>query len=97
MAGRRGRTVYRDHQWTGARSRALARAAYRCQVCGGAGRLEVHHRRPLAVGGAAFAIDNLEVRCRRCHFAAHHPPRHTPWDRLVNELLVYRVQVGPRR
>ena len=92
MAGRRGRTVYRDRRWASARSRALARAAYRCQTCGGVGRLEVHHRRSLALGGAAFEIGNLEVRCRRCHLTAHHPPRHTPWDRLVNELLNEGIQ-----
>ncbi len=87
MAGTRGRTVYRDRRWAHVRRAVLSRAAWRCGVCGGVGRLEVHHRRPLAAGGAAFAIGNLEVRCRRCHLRAHHPPRHSPWDRLVNELL----------
>ena len=92
MAGRRGRPVYRDRRWAHVRSVALARAGWRCDACGGAGRLEVHHRRPLAAGAAAFEIGNLEVRCRRCHLTAHHPPRHTPWDRLVNELLNEGIQ-----
>ena len=49
---------------------------WRCEACGAVRRLEVHHWRPLARGGAPFEPANLEVRCRRCHLATHHFPRH---------------------
>ena len=91
MAGIRGRMVYRDRRWAHVRQAALARAGWRCRACGGVGRLEVHHRRPLASGGAAFEPANLEVRCRRCHFAAHRPvkrddPARRAWLALVHDL-----------
>ena len=47
----------------------LERARRRCARCGGVGRLEVHHRQPLAAGGDPFNADNLLALCRKCHFA----------------------------
>ena len=71
MAGHLGRKLYRLAAWKRARLLALRRAGYKCQRCGGARRLEVHHRTPLEHGGAPFDPANLEVICRHCHFAAH--------------------------
>ena len=53
---------------------ALEAAGWRCGRCGVAGRLEVHHRRPLHLGGARYDPENLEVVCRGCHVAAHRRP-----------------------
>jgi len=53
---------------------ALDAAGWRCRRCAGVGRLEVHHRVPIAQGGARFALDNLEVLCRRCHLGEHAAP-----------------------
>ena len=64
------RRVYRSHRWRRLRLMVLERARRRCERCGGAGRLEVHHRRPMGAGGDPFDADNLEALCRRCHFAA---------------------------
>ncbi|MYK58478.1 MAG: HNH endonuclease, partial [Rhodospirillaceae bacterium] len=54
-----------------ARRKALERARRRCERCGATGRLEAHHRVPLAEGGAPRDPDNLEVLCPACHKAAH--------------------------
>ena len=55
-------------QWARARRAALERDGWRCQDCGKAGFLEVDHIRPLADGGAAFDVANLQTLCRDCHF-----------------------------
>lgn len=87
MAGRLGRRIYRTRSWAHARRLALVAARYRCQRCGRAGVLEVHHRRPLADGGEAYALRNLEAVCRRCHQVAHHPipPDRQAWLDFVQE------------
>ena len=79
-AERLRRRVYRSKAWAGARAAARARAGFRCEKCGGAGRLEVHHVVPLAAGGAPFDDRNLKVLCRRCHFMAE-PGRDKARDR----------------
>ena len=56
------------------RLRAMERAGWRCQRCGSTGRLEAHHRVPLSKGGVKFHLSNIEIVCRRCHFAEHRPP-----------------------
>lgn len=58
--------------WKHARTKAKDRAGWRCERCGKAGRLEVHHRVPVAEGGPLTDQDNLIVLCRACHFSEHH-------------------------
>ncbi|MDE2661250.1 MAG: HNH endonuclease signature motif containing protein [Acidobacteriota bacterium] len=69
MATRNTRPIYRSKQWKLTRLFALEAARWRCQDCGKAGVLEVHHVQPLADGGDPFELDNLRVLCRPCHFA----------------------------
>ena len=71
--------------WTAIRARAIRAAGRRCTRCGFAGRLEVHHPRPLSKGG-----DNdqaLEVVCRVCHFLQHNPPdpARLAWAKFLQE------------
>ena len=56
-------------QWALVRRLVFDRDGWRCS-CGRAGRLECHHKKALADGGAAYELSNLETKCRRCHFAA---------------------------
>jgi hypothetical protein len=51
---------------------ALQRARFGCEAqgCRNMHFLEVHHRRPLAAGGAD-TLENLVVLCSRCHRALH--------------------------
>ena len=62
---------FRGRAWMRCREAALTRAGRRCERCGAPGRLEVHHRTPIAEGGAVYDLANLEVVCRGCHFDAH--------------------------
>lgn len=75
--------------WQTIRRVALDRDGWRCQTCGKAGRLEVHHQRPLFAGGTNQP-DNLLTLCVPCHKAAHQrpvSPAKADWDRLVADLL----------
>ena len=61
----------RGRVWNALRRKVIRLAGWKCSRCGKAGRLEVHHIVPIAKGGARFALKNLEVICRRCHFDEH--------------------------
>ena len=56
-------------EWALLRRAVLNRDGYRCQSCGVASRLEVDHIVPLAHGGDAFDLANLQALCRGCHIA----------------------------
>ena len=71
MAGKRGRSVYGSKRWRRLRVTALDRDRWRCSSCGRAGALEIHHKTAVAKGGAIWALDNLEAKCRGCHFLVH--------------------------
>lgn len=59
--------------WRDTRHHALARAGHRCQACGSAHRLDVHHRSYARLGHEN--PDDLRVLCRNCHERVHHTPR----------------------
>lgn len=66
--------------WARLRKRVLARDGFRCRMCGGVGRFEVDHIRPLHLGGGD-GLDNLQTLCRSCHFkktAAENTKVYTP-------------------
>ena len=77
--------------WGKARKAALDRDGWRCQTCGKAGRLEVHHLRALERGGKPFDLDNLRTLCRDHHIRIHdgepHPEPDPEFLALVQELL----------
>ena len=67
------------------RQRILDRDGWRCQQCGAAGRLEVHHIKRWIDGGEDNP-DNLETLCRLCHIRIHQPPvdpKRQEWRDLV--------------
>ena len=59
------------------RREALDAAGWRCESCGRAGRLQVHHVKPLYMGGA-HTVDNCRVLCGRCHLAEHRSQAPSP-------------------
>ena len=61
----------RGRRWGAVRELAIRRAGRRCQECGAAGRLEVHHIKPLSQGGRRYHSGNLIVLCRGCHLGEH--------------------------
>lgn len=62
--------VYKSHEWRKIR-RFLAQQLFVCQNCGAEKATDVHHRKRLADGGEAFALENLLFLCVSCHRAAH--------------------------
>ena len=70
---------------------ALDRDGWRCQTCGRAGRLEVHHLKSLDHGGKPFELDNLRTLCREHHIRIHdgipHPKPDSALMALAEELL----------
>ena len=75
-------------KWERFRKEIFERDGWRCLKCGGAGRLEAHHIKTLADGGAPYDEANCESRCRTCHVAEHHPPdpERRAWCELLDEL-----------
>ena len=78
-------------RWAGVRMAALDRDRWRCQECGKAGLLEVHHVTPLEHGGAPFALSNTRTLCRGDHILLHGGVPKTPdpgYAALVAELMI---------
>ena len=82
-------------RWAQTRRMVLEAARWRCERCGAAGRLEVHHVEPLHGGGAACDPDNLEVVCRGCHIEAHRRPL-TPEEEGWRDLVAELADTPPR-
>ena len=72
--------------WDRVRRAALARDGYRCRSCGHPGDLEVHHIRPLADGGAALSLANVETLYAACHLAQHMDGDRLEWRRWLARL-----------
>ena len=70
-------------QWARVRRAALDRDLWRCRRCQSPLELECHHVVPLAAGGAALALANLEIICRFCHLSAHMTPERRAWRELM--------------
>ena len=75
MTSSERRAVYRRGRWRALRRVILDRDGWRCTACGRAGRLEVHHIRPVQHGGSMFDPGNLRALCRACHFEQHAPEK----------------------
>ena len=75
----------RGRRWQVFRQWCIKRAGFKCSNCGNAGRLEVHHKVPVSQGGIWFDPNNVEVLCRRCHFAQHpsENPARAEWYKLI--------------
>lgn len=74
-------------RWAAVRAEALRRDGWRCTRCGKAGRLEVHHIRPVVRGGAHYDLENLASVCRDCHRFLHRRVRDDEWAALIAEAL----------
>lgn len=56
----------RSPHWQKLKKKALARASWRCQLCGIAAPLEVHHRNRKRELGRE-QLEDLTCLCRDCH------------------------------
>ena len=81
--------AHHNREWANASLKRRDLDNWRCQSCGRAGRLEVHHVKAMRDGGG-HELENLRTLCRGCHIAIHRQPQ-TPnaaaWAALVEELL----------
>ena len=65
----RGQLSVSSRRWERVRRLVLVRDGWQCVRCGKRGAMEVDHVMPLAKGGAAYALDNLQTLCRDHHAA----------------------------
>ena len=90
MAGKRRKWSPEWRRWARIRWACFQRDLWRCQRCGGAGRLEAHHIISLRSGGAAYDVNNVTTLCRSCHIKHHKPDDATPgraaWWSFVDDL-----------
>ena len=78
MSAHHRRAGVSGRAWAAIRLAILERDAWRCQCCGKAGRMEVHHVKAVSDGGSND-LANLETLCVGCHLDHHrralHPAR----------------------
>ena len=92
MAGKQGARIYHTPRWKAVRRAVLNRDNWTCTNCGGHGRMEVDHIKPVSRGGKPFDMSNLRALCRHCHVTIsgesnrNPPPGRAEWDKLVREL-----------
>jgi 5-methylcytosine-specific restriction endonuclease McrA len=65
----RYRRYLRSAHWRALRKQVLRRAGGRCEACGRAGRLDVHHLTYARRGNEL--LGDLQALCRDCHDKAH--------------------------
>lgn len=63
----------RTPEWRSTRAKMLVRCDYRCQICNGQDRLEVHHRTYVRL--AQELKGDLILLCRGCHGLFHREGR----------------------
>ena len=80
-------------RWALVRRAVFDRDGWRCRACGRAGRLEVDHVRPVALGGDPWALANLQALCVRCHLGK---TRGETGARLPAEVRAWRELLAER-
>ena len=89
-SGSRQWAKIKRRRWAGVRLVTLHRDSWRCQECGKAGLLQVHHLVALEHGGKPYSLSNTTTLCREHHIRIHAGIPHTPdpgYAALVQELL----------
>jgi len=82
----------KSEHWQQQRRLALNRADNRCESCGCAGPLEVHHRTYQRLGRER--PEDLRVVCHGCHSRYHEVDVKAPWDNLKRDIL-HVLDAGP--
>lgn len=85
-----GHAGYREEQGNNLtpeyRKMVIRDAHNSCQCCGFTRKLQVHHKKPVCLGGHPTDRKNLLVVCKRCHDKIHSRPGMTIED-LANKQL----------
>ena len=77
----RSRSAATVAEWTAIKAYVRVRAGWRCQACGMARRLDVHHVVKRAQGGSDFDVNQLVALCRSCH-------ERTDWPYAKGRLVI---------
>lgn len=88
MAGKAGKAIYATARWQAVRLVAMHRDGWQCRQCSRKTALQVHHVEPIAAGGAAYDLGNLETVCRDCHYGRHRKvtdPETLAWTAFVED------------
>lgn len=92
---RHGASIYKTPQWKALRFMARRRDGFACVQCGGKGRLEVDHIKPLRTHpDLALVLTNLQCLCVACHSRktrveiglADLPPERQAWRDLLRDM-----------
>ena len=80
--------------WRAVRREVLERDGWTCCQYGKYGRMEVDHIQPLHLGGAPYALGNLQTLCRGCHIvkSRHEAETPTPGREAWRELVARMVE-----
>ena len=87
---RRFAWIYRSQRWKELRARIFRERGEQCESCYSIGEIQLHHKRPVSLGGAIWDEKNLEIVCRQCHLEAHRKiegSKMPEWQRKLYQLL----------
>lgn len=87
---RRFAWIYSSRQWKTLRRKVLDRADGVCEECSSIGEIQVHHIKPVSLGGAIWDLSNLKAVCRSCHLAEHRKIEESKmpeWQRRLYQLV----------
>ena len=68
---RRFKWIYRSPRWITLRAKLYRERGEQCEECFSIGEVQVHHIKPVSLGGAIWDESNLEIVCRSCHLDRH--------------------------
>ena len=92
--GRRHR-VLQGARWQRLRRACFDRDGWRCVKCGKAGALECDHVLALHLGGAEWALGNVQTLCRGCHIGKTTAENTQPWAARDAWRALVRDRMGP--
>ena len=100
---RRFAWIYSSKRWLELRARIFRERGEQCESCysiGSYGEIQLHHKRPVSLGGAIFDEKNLEVLCRSCHLERHRAIEQSKmpeWKRKLYRLVDAPVEPRLKR
>ena len=84
--------IYSSKRWRELREKLFHERGEQCEKCYSIafGEIEVHHIKPISLGGDIWSEDNLVLRCRSCHLEDHREiekQKMPIWQRKLYELI----------
>ena len=95
---RRFAWIYQSKRWRALRAKLFRERGEQCESCYSIGEVQVHHIKPVSLGGDIWNESNLRIVCRSCHLEAHRKIEQTQlpeWERKLYELVDRPVESKP--